>query len=388
MERTDFQDSYDEESSFDSGSSDNTLICIGNKTIKINETGELQKDSMGDNSTKKHTPNRSTYSKQIMGNTKKYDTSTLVKSRTQSENDVYHFSDNMIPSEQDMDISSTTPTNKKRKMNKDEMLTVRSFFLNASLNGKDSQDIRSMTPAYGNRNSNSMLKRKHGKVTTQTISSSSTNAIVVEDADNSPVEIELSDDAISAKKKKYSVFNIKKDHRPSKPDSIDRQETLSKRLVTKRQKNVNEVKQIANNAKQKLSTRKRLSHEVYVTDNDNQDSMHQETDYGDSNNYDANMRRLTQDSDNQEDIQMTTKTKKEENKKKKPSRGRPKAKNSNNSDDDEWSDDAQENFLYTLKDQPLQELTEKEEIQWAMFAERLLELGTSKTPEQCKKQVY
>ena len=64
-----------------------------------------------------------------------------------------------------------------------------------------------------------------------------------------------------------------------------------------------------------------------------------------------------------------------------------KQQNYNTTDEDEWCDEDQENFLYTLRDQPIHELTEKSDIQWSLFAKRLEELGTYKTPQECKKQV-
>ena len=33
--------------------------------------------------------------------------------------------------------------------------------------------------------------------------------------------------------------------------------------------------------------------------------------------------------------------------------------NGNSTDDEDWHEDDQENFLYTLREQPIQELTEK-----------------------------
>ena len=56
-------------------------------------------------------------------------------------------------------------------------------------------------------------------------------------------------------------------------------------------------------------------------------------------------------------------------------------------ENEDWIEDDQENFLITLHEQSVQELTEPKAIRWQMFSDRLLENETEKTAQQCKEQV-
>ena len=96
-----------------------------------------------------------------------------------------------------------------------------------------------------------------------------------------------------------------------------------------------------------------LYNEGYYTDNINSDSLHQESEYQD----------ITDD-----DI-------KQKNKKKKTNKK------------DDWSDKALEDFLETLREQPVKEMNDRRN-KWIMFSKRLQKKGTNKTNDECRKQVF
>ena len=96
-----------------------------------------------------------------------------------------------------------------------------------------------------------------------------------------------------------------------------------------------------------------LYNEGYYTDNINSDSLHQESEYQD----------ITDD-----DISQKNK-KKKTNKK------------------DDWSDKALEDFLETLREQPVKEMNDRRN-KWIMFSKRLQKKGTKKTNDDCRKQVF
>ena len=96
-----------------------------------------------------------------------------------------------------------------------------------------------------------------------------------------------------------------------------------------------------------------LYNEGYYTDNINSDSLHQESEYQD----------ITDD-----DIY-------EKNKKKKPNKK------------DDWSDKALENFLETLREQPVKEMNDRRN-KWIMFSKRLEKQGTKKMNDDCRKQIF
>ena len=96
-----------------------------------------------------------------------------------------------------------------------------------------------------------------------------------------------------------------------------------------------------------------LYNEGYYTDNINSDSLHQESEYQD----------ITDD-----DISQKNK-KKKTNKK------------------DDWSDKALEDFLETLREQPVKEMNDRRN-KWIMFSKRLQKKGTNKTNDDCRKQVF
>ena len=93
--------------------------------------------------------------------------------------------------------------------------------------------------------------------------------------------------------------------------------------------------------------------EGYYTDNINSDSLHQESEFQD----------ITDDDNYQK------------NKKKKPNKK------------DDWSDKALEDFLETLRQQPVKEMNNRRN-KWIMFSKRLEKKGTKKSNDECRKQVF
>ena len=96
-----------------------------------------------------------------------------------------------------------------------------------------------------------------------------------------------------------------------------------------------------------------LYNEGYYTDNINSDSLHQESEYQD----------ITDD-----DIY-------EKNKKKKTNKK------------EDWSDKALEDFLETLREQPVKEMNDRRN-KWIMFSKPLQKKGTKKNNDECRKQVF
>ena len=115
------------------------------------------------------------------------------------------------------------------------------------------------------------------------------------------------------------------------------------------QKEVQGIQQIHLQRRRKL----KKYNEGYYTDNINSDSLHQESDYQD----------ITDD-----DIY-------EKSKKKKPNKK------------EDWSDKALEDFLETLREQPVREMNDRRN-KWIMFSKCLEKKGTKKRNDECRKQVF
>ena len=62
-----------------------------------------------------------------------------------------------------------------------------------------------------------------------------------------------------------------------------------------------------------------------------------------------------------------------------------KKKKSNKKED--WSDKALEDFLETLREQPVKEMNNRRN-KWIMFSKRLEKKGTKKRNDECRKQVF
>ena len=54
---------------------------------------------------------------------------------------------------------------------------------------------------------------------------------------------------------------------------------------------------------------------------------------------------------------------------------------------EDWSDKALEDFLATLREQPVKEMNDRRN-KWIMFSKRLQKKGTNKTNDDCRKQVF
>ena len=106
-------------------------------------------------------------------------------------------------------------------------------------------------------------------------------------------------------------------------------------------------------SKNKAEEVRSLYNEGYYTDNINSDSLHQESEYQDITDDDINPK----------------------NKKKKPNKK------------DDWSDKALEDFLETLREQPVKEMNDRRN-KWIVFSKHLQKKGTNKTNDDCRKQVF
>ena len=127
----------------------------------------------------------------------------------------------------------------------------------------------------------------------------------------------------------------------------------------KDQGNGKNAKRGAGNTKNSSSKKKKagevrsLYNEGYYTDNINSDSLHQESDY----------QEITDD-------EISQKNKKKKTNKK-----------------DDWSDKALEDFLETLREQPVKGMNDRCN-KWIMFSKRLQKKGTKKSNDDSGKQVF
>ena len=147
--------------------------------------------------------------------------------------------------------------------------------------------------------------------------------------------------------------------RSTKPAYQTSEETGNNDRKRKDQGNEKNAKRSGRNTRNSSSKKKKGEEEVrsvynegYYTDNVNSDSLHQESEYQD----------ITDD-----DIYQ--KNKKKPNKK------------------DDWSDKALEDFLETLREQPVKEMNDRCN-KWIMFSKRLEKKGTKKNNDECRKQVF
>ena len=105
--------------------------------------------------------------------------------------------------------------------------------------------------------------------------------------------------------------------------------------------------------KKKAEEVRSVYNEGYYTDNINSNSLHQESEYNDISDDDIYQK----------------------NKKKKPNKK------------EDWSDKALEDFLETLRQQPVKEMNDRRN-KWIMFTKPLQKKGTKKTNDDCRKQVF
>ena len=148
--------------------------------------------------------------------------------------------------------------------------------------------------------------------------------------------------------------------RSTKPAYQTFQESGNNDRKRKDQGNSNTAERSGRNTRNSSSKKKKAEEEVrsvynegYYTDNINSDSLHQESEYQD----------ITDDDNYQK------------NKKKKPNKK------------EDWSDKALEDFLETLREQPVKEMNDRRN-KWIMFSKRLQKKGTKKNNDECRKQVF
>ena len=372
MKSSDFQDSYEEDDDDDSCSestSSNKYSLFVDET-QTNECGNdktWNRKIPSKNDNEVDTREESSYSSVIMSNTRTYKDVSSRKLKKPSTGDVYSFDNQFLQSEDENKSLCTREKNKKKGMMKSP-ITVETFFTDASPNGKNcNQDgIYSKTPAYG---------KKKCKVPTKSRNAHELQNRIFDEEDNDPIEISDVDEVGNLQRKRKL---------PNEKVPLKKMKTFPREQSTLHTQSSSKDTTIKVNSRERKSSKKvkNSKNEVYITENENEDSMHQETDY--SHDSEAIRHILPSDCSQDSGPQSTATGKKQTKKRNAKTK---KQQNYNSTEEDEWCDEDQENFLHTLRDQPIQELTEKSDIQWSLFAKRLEELGTYKTPEECKKQV-
>ena len=147
--------------------------------------------------------------------------------------------------------------------------------------------------------------------------------------------------------------------RSTKPAYQTSEETGNNDRKRKYEGNATNAKRGAGNTKNSSSKKKKagevrsLYNEGYYTDNINSDSLHQESDY----------QEISDDESSQK------------NKKKKTNKK------------EDWSDKALEDFLETLREQPVKEMNDRRN-KWIMFSKHLQKKGTKKSNDDCRKRVF
>ena len=375
MNRSDFQDSYDDDDDGDDSCSESMSSKKYSLFVDETQTNECENDQTLNRKNGRKNENEvertqeSCYSSVIMSNTRTYKDVSSRKLKKPCTGDVYSFDNQSVQSEDDKK-SINTREKKKRKGMVKSPITVQTFFTDASPNGKNcnKDGIYSNTPAYGNKNC---------KVQTKSRNEHKLQKSIIDDEENDPIEISDSDEVRHLQRKR-KLQNDKVQF--SKMNKIGRQQS---KVDTK--STIKDNTRKVHSRRRKSSTKVQNSkHDVYITENENEDSMHQETDY--SHDSEAIKNLLPSDCSQDSGSQLTGTGKKKINSRRRNTKCK-KQQNYNSTDEDEWCDEDQENLLHTLRDQPIQELTEKSDIQWSLFAKRLEELGTYKTAEECKKQV-
>ena len=154
-------------------------------------------------------------------------------------------------------------------------ITVQIFFTDASPNGKNFNEdgIYSKNPAYG---------KKKCEVHTKSRNEHQLQKRMVDDDHSDPIEISDSDEVRNLQRKRKlenEKVQLKKINKfPKQQSTLETQSSIK-------------------DTKRKVNTRQRKScmkvrnskHQVYITENENEDSMHQETDYSHNNEAIRNM---------------------------------------------------------------------------------------------------
>ena len=269
----------------------------------------------------------------ISKNYKKYGTSDRVKKRRNTvENKRYH-----LRSENDETLDSIEPvTGNSKKGNRNPIKQQTERCVQTSKNQREYSFARKRSSPKTQRKRPSSPEETNKKKQKIEIDDFFQNASILPDGSDS--------EGIRSTKPAYqtSEENRKNDRR------------------RKDQGNTKTAKRSGRNTTNSSSKKKKAEQEVrslynegYYTDNINSDSLHQESEYQD----------ITDDDNYQK------------NKKKKTNKK------------DDWSDEALEDFLETLREQPVKEMNDRRN-KWIMFSKRLQKEGTKKTNDECRKQVF
>ena len=369
------------------------------------------------------------------------------------------------------DSAQVNTTRRKRKNTNDESVRQHSediqmsaFFHNASLNADstDEEGIRSTVPAYDHQHKNTNRKSNSERNQIKTTSLESTQGVdeVTKPDSNGKrrrkTEGKSSDAPITCQDtlhgtivpmndhldsngygvKKYKSTNTSQHNKGNGSNSIDFRMTQMKRSNFDLSTTQPSKRKTKDNGFTDLA-------DCYITDNENQDTFHEESDYGEDSEedtmkklvpgYPQNKRSLTNprrksakeiqdiNSRSNEEVEMmiygnvssqSTEMVEESsgsqqrfnksNAKKSSNAQTAKNRSTNNSTtirrpsqtagdehsnlDDHWNEDQLDKFLDTLAEQPTKEMNDTCN-KWVMFAKRLQQKGVNKNNEQCRKQV-
>ena len=268
----------------------------------------------------------------ISKNYKKYGTSDRVKNVSKTvENKRYH-----LRSDNDETLDSIEPvTGNSKKGNRNPIKEQTERCVKMTKNQRECSFERKRSSPKNQRKRPSSPEESNKKKQKIKIDDFFQNASILPDGSDS--------EGIRSTKPAYQTFEeTGNNHRKRKGEGNAKTAKRSGRITTN-----------SSSKKKKAQEVRSLYNEGYYTDNINSDSLHQESEYQD----------ITDD-----DIY-------EKNKKKKPNKK------------EDWSDKALENFLETLREQPVKEMNDRRN-KWIMFSKRLEKKGTKKTNDDCRKQVF
>ena len=217
MNRSDFQDSYDED---DDSCSESTSSNKYSLFVDETHTNECVNDETSNskhgrkNDNQVETREEYCYSSEIMSNTCTYKDVSSRKLNKPSAGDVYSFDEEFLESQDDNKSVHTREKNKRKGMLKSP-ITVQTFFTDASPNGKNFNEdgIYSKTPAYGNKKSKLQMKSRNEHQLQKSM---------VDDEQNHPIEISDSDEVRNLQRKR-KLQNEKVQFKKMKTFSQDNQ---------------------------------------------------------------------------------------------------------------------------------------------------------------------
>ena len=197
MNRSEFEDSYDDSDNSSSESTSSHKYSLFSDDKETNEGVNDQIGNMKMSETKENQVQRteeSCYSSVIRSNTRRYQDATNRKATNTYKDDVYCFDNQSVQSEDGMKLLSTRERKKTKGILKSP-ITVATFFTDASPNGKNSNEdgIYSKTPAYG---------RKQYKVQTNSTNRNKSHKRMGDDEQNDPIELSDSDEVRNVKRKR------------------------------------------------------------------------------------------------------------------------------------------------------------------------------------------